>query len=205
MAPHPKKQKTPVISGIYETFIGSESALRRYIARLVYRPEDVDDMVQETFLRAYRATEQRAIDYPKAYLFRVAKSVAIRELSKKTNQITDYMEEAELEALQESGSTEQQLEAEEKIRFYCDAIAELPPQCRRVFLMRKYQAMSHKEIASALGISVGAVEKQVTLGIKRTMAYLNHKEQTPQETVPGKHSSTHANATASDTLGRPHE
>ena len=174
-----KKKNTSVISSIYDTFIGSESALKRYLGRFVYRQEDIDDMVQETFLRAYKATDARNIEYPKAYLFRVAKSVAVRELSRKVNQITDYLEEAKVEEVEHQATLEQEIEADQKVDLYCGAIAELPPQCRRVFLMRKYQGMSHRDIARELNISVGAVEKQVTLGIKRCMAYIERMEELP--------------------------
>ena len=176
MAESDKKQKKPVFSNIYESFLRDESALKRYLRRFVYRPEDIDDMAQETFLRAYRATGSRDVEHPKAYLFRVAKSVAIRELNRKYNQITDFIEESEAEEPLAEGSVEEGIEAEQKIAFYCNAIAELPPQCRRIFLMRKYQAMSHKAIAAELNISVGAVEKQVTLGIKRCLAYVEKNE-----------------------------
>lgn len=180
--------KSALISNIYDAFIDNESALRRYLARFVYRAEDIDDMIQETFLRAYKATDSREIDYPKAYLFRVAKSVAVRQLSKKANQVTDFMDEASIEAAnaeEEAGKTvEQEVEAAQKIKIYCDAIAELPPQCRRVFLMRKYQALSHKEIATKLNVSVGAVEKQITLGIKRCRIYMDNLESTQRELTP---------------------
>ena len=169
--------KFSLISNIYDAFVENESILRRYLARFVYRAEDIDDMVQETFLRAYKATDSRKIDYPKAYLFRVAKSVAVRELTKKSNQVTDYIEESTADEPKMQGSLEEELEAEQKVNIYCAAIAELPPQCRRVFLMRKYQGLSHKEIAANLGVSVGAVEKQMTLGIKRCMAYMDKREQ----------------------------
>jgi len=171
-----KKDKTSIISTIYDAFVRDESALKRYLRRFVSRPEDIDDMAQETFLRAYRATEAREIDYPKAYLFRVAKTVAIRSLNKKSEQVTDYMEEAAMEEPAGHGSLEETVEAEEKVDVYCRAIAELPPQCRRVFLMRKYQAMSHKDIAAQLNISVGAVEKQITLGVKRCLAFVEKAE-----------------------------
>ena len=177
------KRNTSVLSSIYDTFVGSESALKRYLGRFVYRSEDIDDMVQETFLRAYRATSSRDIEYPKAYLFRVAKSVAVRELSRKVNQVTDYLEEAKVEDATNQPTLEEEIEADQKVDLYCSAIAELPPQCRRVFLMRKYQALSHKEIAKQLNISVGAVEKQVTLGIKRCMAYMERMEDQPTETL----------------------
>lgn len=174
-----RQLKMSMISGIYEAFLSSESTLRRYISRFVYRPEDIDDMIQETFLRAYKAADEREIDYPKAYLFRVAKSVAVRELTRKSAQVTDYMEEAKLEEHSTQALLEEEVEANEKVRLYCKAIAELPPQCRKVFLMRKYQGLSHKEIARQLNISVGAVEKQVTLGIKRCVAYMEKQERVP--------------------------
>ena len=176
MAVPGKTQKKYFFSSIYDAFISNESALRRYISRMVYRPEDIDDMVQETFLRAYNATSTREIEHPKAYLFRVAKSVAARELRKKANQVTDFMAEASAEAVGIDSSPEQQVEADQKIRLYCDAIADLPPQCRRIFLMRKYQAMSHRDIAKALNITVGAVEKQISRGIRRCAIYLDNKE-----------------------------
>jgi RNA polymerase sigma factor (sigma-70 family) len=173
--PKEKKNNSALLS-IYDTFLGSESALRRYLTRFVHRPEDIDDMAQETFLRAYTATSGRDIDFPKAYLFRVAKSVALRQLTKKTNQVTEFIEEAHMEEPAAGQTVEQEVEAEQKIRQYCEAIAELPPQCRRVFLMRKYQGLPHKEIAAQLNISVGAVEKQVTLGIKRCVSYMERME-----------------------------
>ncbi len=165
-------KKSRSISSIYETFLGSESALRRYLARFVYRQEDIDDMAQETFLRAYKAMGTRDLDHPKAYLFRVAKTVALRELNKKTAQMNELLDDVHLEMLQEQATLEQEMEADQKLKHYCRAIAELPPQCRRVFLMRKYQGLSHKEIARQLQITVGAVEKQVTLGIKRSVISL---------------------------------
>ena len=173
----PGKNKTnSIISSIYDTFVGNESALKRYLGRFVYRSEDIDDMMQETFLRAYKATDKRDIEYPKAYLFRVANSVAVRELSTKAHQMTDYLEEAKFEEAQDQATLEQEVEADQKVDLYCSAIAELPPQCRRVFLMRKYQAMSQREIAQALNISVSAVEQHITMGLKRCKLSLARRE-----------------------------
>lgn len=48
-----KKNKS-MYHGIYAAFVDNESALKRFLGRFLYSPEDVDDMAQETFLRAYR-------------------------------------------------------------------------------------------------------------------------------------------------------
>ncbi len=171
-----KNKKFPFVSNVYSSFLESESALKRFLSRFLYKPEDIDDMAQETFLRAYSATKGRDIDSPKAYLFQVAKTMALKELSKKSKQLTDYLEEAVDNDVDSSVTLEEEISAQQKVRLFCDAIAELPPQCRRVFLMRKVQALPHKAIAKELGISCSAVEKQIALGAERCKKYVEHKE-----------------------------
>jgi len=171
-----RKSKIPLISAIYENFLSNESGLKRYLRRFFYRDEDIDDMAQETFLKAYKYANNREIEYPKAYLYQVAKSVALRELSRKSRQLTDYMEEAAIPEPEDDSSVEEELIAHQKLVHFCEAVAQLPPQCRRVFLMRKYQALSHREIAQTLGISVSAVEQHISLGLKRCKASIAKKE-----------------------------
>ena len=120
-----RKTKTPLLSGVYESFLSNESGLKRYLRRFFYRAEDIDDMAQETFLKAYKYTRQRDIEYPKAYLYQVAKSVAMRELTRKSRQLTDYMEEASLPEPEQQHSLEEEIIADQKLAHFCDAIADL--------------------------------------------------------------------------------
>ena len=57
----PKPEKD---SGIYAAFLQNESALKRFLRRFLYKQEDIDEISQETFLRAYKATKGREIDSP---------------------------------------------------------------------------------------------------------------------------------------------
>lgn len=167
-------------AGIAATFISYEAAIKRFLTRFLYRPEDVDEIAQETFLMAYDAERKRSIKSPKAYLFQVAKSIALRELTRKSTKMTDYLEDAlvkDAQVVQGSGSLEEELIAQQKIADYCGAIASMPVQCRKVFLLRKMQAKSHKEIAATLGVSVSAVEKHVANGVKKFDIYMQAKEQ----------------------------
>jgi RNA polymerase sigma factor (sigma-70 family) len=162
-------------SHIVDTFLLWESSIKRFLSRFLYRPEDVDELAQETFLSAYDTCERSDIQSPKAYLFRVAKNMALKELNRKSSRLTEYLEDAvavDESVLDGAGSVEDELIAQQKIAMYCEAIATFPPQCRKVFLMRKVHAHSHREIAQALNISVSAVEKHVSLGVAKFDAYL---------------------------------
>jgi RNA polymerase sigma factor (sigma-70 family) len=57
--------------------------------------------------------------------------------------------------------------AQQKLGIYCEAVASLPTQCRRVVIMKKVYAMQNKEIARRLDLSVSTVEKHLTKGIRR--------------------------------------
>jgi RNA polymerase sigma-70 factor (ECF subfamily) len=58
------------------------------------------------------------------------------------------------------------LEARDDLRLLARLIADLPPQCRRVFTLRKVYGLSHEEIAVRLGLSISTVEKHVIKGLR---------------------------------------
>ena len=163
-------------SGIYAAFLQNESILKRFLRRFLYKQEDIDEISQETFLRAYKATQGREIDSPKAYLFQVARSLAYSELSRKTRKLTDYLEDALEDQAGTTDLLEDDVAAQQKVSLFFDAIAELPPQCRRVFLMRKVQGMPHKAISQSLGIGASAVEKHIAIGTERCKRYIENRE-----------------------------
>jgi len=149
------------------------AALKRFVLRLLGNHNDVDDVVQEVFLRAYNAERSKEIEEPKSYLFRIARNVALNELRQKTRRPTDYLEDFEpSQVLTSEWTLEDQIMAQQKLELHCAAVAALPPTCRKVYLMRKVYAMSLKEIAEVLGISVKTVENHITKGFARCDAYV---------------------------------
>jgi len=153
---------------ISDVFSENEGPLKAFISRFVNRPHDIDDIAQETFIRAFKAGSERAIEHPKAYLYRIARNLAFKELTKKSNKMTSFIEDSCLpEVLGSDEDIEQRVGTLEKLDRVKTAIAELPPQCQRVFIMRKVYGFSHKEISQELGISVSTVEKHIVSGLKR--------------------------------------
>jgi RNA polymerase sigma factor (sigma-70 family) len=164
-------------SKLSEAYINCELSLKRFLSNFTRKPEDVDELAQETFLRAFVVEKSQEIKSPKAYLFRVARNITLRELTKKSQQLTDYLEESVDESiLGREASLEEEVIAQQKLKQYCEAIAELPEQCRRVFMLRKVHALSHKEIAAQLDIATSTVEKHIAKGVERFTDYVEKQE-----------------------------
>lgn len=153
---------------ITTAYVSNLSALKRFLSRFVFRPQDIEDISQEAFLRAFKAEKGTSIDNPRAFLFRTAKNVALNELSRKSNILAEYIEEnCSSDVLLDETSAEKQFDDRRKYESFCEVVAELPARCQRVFVMRKVYGFSQKEIAGALGISVGTVEKHIAKGLLR--------------------------------------
>ena len=65
-------------------FVNYTKSIRRYISRFV-NPNDIDDIVQETFIRSYEADLKQKIKYPKSYMLKTAKNIALNQNSKWDN------------------------------------------------------------------------------------------------------------------------
>ena len=167
-----QNRRTATVLGEFEKH---QSALKRFISRFLHNTQDIEDVAQEAFLRAYSAEQDTDIKQPKSFLFRIAKNVAVSELRLKARQITDYIEDkSDTDVIQE-WTTEDEVSAQQKLGIHCEAVSTLAPQCRRVYLMRKVYGMSHKEIAARLGIAVSTVEKHLIKGVDLCDRYVRKK------------------------------
>lgn len=171
-----ERQAEPAVatrSSLLEAFEFNRQSLKRFIARYLNNHHDIEDIAQESFLRAFNAGQNVEVRHPKAFLFRIAKNVAISQLRRKSRQITDYIDDQSgEEALLCSETLEDEVMASQRLGVHCEAVASLPPQCRRVYIMRKVYGMSHKEIAARMGIKVKTVEKYLYSGIERCDLYV---------------------------------
>ncbi|MCP5432728.1 MAG: RNA polymerase sigma factor [Alphaproteobacteria bacterium] len=163
------------MSRILKAFLENEGAIKRLLGRFFSRAQDVDDLAQEAFLRAFAAESDREIREPKAFLFRTARNLALNERARLAGKLTRSMEDsADSDVLVSAGqvSAEDQIDARQRLALFAEAVAALPPQCRRVFVLRKVHGLSQKDIAERLDISQSTVEKHVAMGLVKCSDYL---------------------------------
>jgi RNA polymerase sigma factor (sigma-70 family) len=149
------------------------AALHRYLRRFTSGAEDIEDLVQETYVRVYALPDYHAVNSSKALLFRIAHNLAVERARRQKSQATDSVADLELLSVYSSeASPEEQIDARRRFDSFCAAVDRLPPLCRRVFILRKVYRLSHTEISEVLGVSHSTIEKHVAKGLVRCRDYL---------------------------------
>ena len=141
-----------------ETYV---PGLRRYFAKRVPAGQ-IDDLLQEVFLRLQAHHANAPIEHLDRYLFTVAASV-LTDQSRRRAVRHDSAHETfeERHHPVEERSPERVLLDREDLDMVMQAIDELPTRTRDVFVLHRFEEMSGCRIAVALGLSVSAVEKHI--------------------------------------------
>jgi RNA polymerase sigma-70 factor (ECF subfamily) len=125
--------------------------------RFVRRHEDAADLTQEVFLRAYRGLRRFRGDATLAtWLYRIGVNVCLNHASARRAPETALDDAPPIPASgDDPASSLVKTEQGARVRA---AVARLPPKQRVTLVLRIYQGLSYREIASALGTTVGAVK-----------------------------------------------
>lgn len=153
-----------------------EPALRGYLRRK-YPNLDTDDVVQESYLKLFRANSARKIISAKAFLFTVAVNTANTLFRRnKIYSPTPIDELPEWEVLEGNiPDVTETVQAHERRELLLSVVVELPSRCREIFLLRTVRGLSNGEIARQLGLNEGTVRTQVIRGMKRCAELLQER------------------------------
>lgn len=139
--------------------------LHRYLLRRLWRPQDLDDVAQEVYLRLLRIDDAEYMRTPLAYLYRVAANVLSdwNEVEQHHEHVVANSEELERWAeTAEAAWPDDPNEREDMTRQIDRALSDLPPLQAAILIMFEAQGMSYQEVAKELRISVHTVEKYLT-------------------------------------------
>ncbi len=152
-----------------------EAALRARLRRICPAGFDVDNLVAESLARAYAARDIDRVTAGRGYLFAIARNLMIDAARRDAIVSLDFV--AELDTLRADDSLEASLSARAELRWLQTVIDTLPPQCRRVFLLRRVYDLSLAEIAADMALSVSTVEKHLAKAVMRVAKALAEREE----------------------------
>jgi RNA polymerase sigma-70 factor, ECF subfamily len=138
---------------------------RRSVYQLCYRfvgnHEGASDLSQDVFLRAYRGLRGfRGQSSIATWLYRIGVNVCLNRVSAKATtlgKVTEPIADRQFEDSTSESAADRVLRDERAARVRA-AIARLPRTQRATLILRTYNEMSHQEIATVLGSTVGAVK-----------------------------------------------
>lgn len=148
--------------------------IQRLVARMVRDPEQVEDIAQETFIRAYRALPQfRGESAFYTWLYRIAVNTAKKTLMdmKRDPVVTESAlassrsESNETSSLENELSTAETPEAvlasREIAQTVNAAIESLPEDLRQAIVLREIEGLAYEEIASVMNCPIGTVRSRI--------------------------------------------
>lgn len=150
--------------------------LRRSVAGIV-PPKDVEDIVQETYVRACQASAKDANHSPRAFLFTIARNLALDYSRRAEHRFvaasTDDPDEVFRQQTPLTNETLEKVVTNEAFGEFCRVVRGLPTNQRRAFVLKKVYGFSQREIAKEMQISEKTVERHISLAMKKCFEQLD--------------------------------
>lgn len=147
--------------------------LYRHIRRMVQSHEDTDDLLQNTFLKAWQNIDNfRGDARLSTWLYKIAINESLTHLEKERKRQGISLDDEE-SALINLIEADRNIDGDELALQLRKAIASLPEKQRLVFNMRYYDDMKYEKMSEILGTSVGALKASYHLAVKKIEQYFS--------------------------------
>lgn len=146
--------------------------LRGFFEKRLRARTDVDDLVQEVFVRLAQRTDLVAIGQIEGYLFQTAANL-LRDRGRRdaVRRGADAQWPQEERESHEGITPERVLQGRETLDGVVAALHELPERTRTVFVLHRFEEMRYPQIARHLGLSLSTVEKHMM----KAMAHIKRR------------------------------
>ncbi len=143
--------------------------LQAIVSRFVRDTDEVADVTQEAFIKAYRALPKfRGDSQFYTWLYRIAINTAKNYLVSKSRRpsstdidVADAEQFADNEKLIDDTSPEDFIMTQELGQVINDSLSQLPEDLRTALTLREFEGMSYEEIADVMGCPVGTVRSRI--------------------------------------------
>ena len=146
-----------------------------HIRRMVLSHDDANDLVQNTFIKAWTSIDNfRGDSKISTWLYRIAINETLNFLGKnKNNTVSINSPEG---AIAEQLESDIHFNGERADALLQEAIHRLPEKQRLAFNMKYYEEMKYEEMSEILGTSVGALKASYHIAVKKIEDYINSQD-----------------------------
>ncbi|MDX1589483.1 MAG: RNA polymerase sigma factor RpoE [Oleiphilaceae bacterium] len=145
-----------------------QSRVSGIVGRYVRDYQDIRDLTQETFIKAYRAMDRfRGDSAFYTWLYRIAVNAAKNHIEARNRRPNSVMEASDAEqldiapTLRDDSAPEQFLQRDQLQSLLHEAIEALPEDIRSALLLRELEGLSYEDIAQVLECPIGTVRSRI--------------------------------------------
>jgi RNA polymerase sigma factor (sigma-70 family) len=150
-----------------------DSSLRAYLRVSFPNVRDVEDVVQESYLRIWKAHTRHQIATARAFLFKVARNVALDWQRKERRSPTDLRGDlSDVHVVADTNTAADNVSVAEKTQLLAKAIARLPERRRHILILCKFEGLRRRDVATRLGITERTVDEQLARSIRYLESYM---------------------------------
>jgi RNA polymerase sigma-70 factor (ECF subfamily) len=182
-------ERDKLVAWVAGNLLPYEGEVRHWLGRALAGPPDVDDVVQEIYYRVCRMEGVEAISNPRAYFFQMARNIVVDEMRRaKVVKFTQLAEVDDYDLTSLGPTPEQSAWSREELRRVLAHMDKLPARCRTIFLMRKVEGLSLREVSTRLGLSQTVVQNEVSRALKRLLKIIEETDRSasPSKAVAGR-------------------
>ena len=157
-------QRAALIEGLFREH---NEALIRFLALRLRSQQEAREVAQEAYVRLLKLDQPGAVSFLRAFLFKTAANLAVDRIR---HEQTARHAAREIKFFQEftrHPTPEQFASDAEQVELLQKLIDELPPKCRRAFLLHKVQGLDFAEIAAQMSLG----ERMVRTYVMRAVMY----------------------------------
>lgn len=144
------------------------------IRRMVLSHDDADDVLQNTFIKAWGAIDSfRMESRIQTWLFRIAINESLNHLNKKKQTLSLDQEEG---GIVNSLASDSYFDGDEVQQQFQTAIRTLPEKQRLVFNMKYFDEMKYEDMSELLGTSIGALKASYHHAVRKISAFFENND-----------------------------
>lgn len=142
------------------------------IRRLVLTHDDANDILQNTFIKAWTNIEYfRGDAKMSTWLYRIALNECLTFLNKQRASQQLSIDEAEIEMMNQLES-DTYFDGDETQKIFLQAVKQLPNKQQMIFNLKYFKEMKYEEISEILGTSIGALKASYHHAVKKIESFL---------------------------------
>ena len=191
-----REKRALIMAWVGREIMPHEADVRAWLLRTL-DPDDLEDVIQETYCQIAGLKDVGHIASGRAYFFTAARSIVLMRLRRARVVSMESVSEIENTGIaMDEPTPERVVAARRELERVQRLIEELPDRCRRIFELRKVDGLSQREVAEQLGVTEFVIGNEVAKGMKlilqsiadgdrktaRAMARMGYDERTRNST-----------------------